>query len=422
MCLESPEREQGMRAGFLTWMLVLLCQCHVVLIGLGAEVPSKEGIAGRRIVAVGDVHGSLEGLIQILRKTGLIDSKNSWIGQNSILVMTGDLLDRGSDDRAVLDLLMTLEKKAPKNRGSVQVVLGNHEVMNLTGDLRYVSQDAYSSFADKSSEKRRQSALKKYGRYLKNRAKALNQEEAELSPEGQQKWLERHPPGYVEHRTSFSPKGRYGRWLRKHPGVLKIGDIVFVHGGFSPQIKLAADDLQAVIKSELNAFDRLVQYFVQSGLALPFFDLSETTQAVVSEVENLRSPEGVVLSENQQDYLRLLEKFLDYVNWLIFHPDGPFWFRGFAEWTEEEGMIYLQELQRVFSARHFVVGHTAQLPREIKVRFDGAVFLIDTGMLSSYFKGGGPSALEIQDGQFRAVYLDGEKLLWDGRSVPAVNH
>ena len=84
-------------------------------------------------------------------------------------------------------------------------------------------------------------------------------------------------------------------------------------------------------------------------------------------------------------------------------PDGPLWFRGFAEWSEEEGPQHLAEILSSYGAERIVVGHTTQ-KGQIRSRFGSKVFLIDTGMLTSYYPGGRPSALEIRAGEFTAIY------------------
>src|SRR5438552_1865543 len=75
--------------------------------------------AAPRIVAVGDVHGAYPQFATILEKTGVIDAHKNWIGGSTILVQTGDILDRGPQPRACLDLLMKLEQQAPKSGGRV---------------------------------------------------------------------------------------------------------------------------------------------------------------------------------------------------------------------------------------------------------------------------------------------------------------
>jgi hypothetical protein len=74
----------------------------------------------------------------------------------------------------------------------------------------------------------------------------------------------------------------------------------------------------------------------------------------------------------------------------------------------------VSKVLEAYKATHIVVGHTVQKVGRIRPRFGNRVFLIDTGMLSSYYVGGRPSALEICGGaKFIAVYMDQEVVLLD---------
>ena len=148
-----------------------------------------------RVVAFGDVHGAYRELVSLLQRTGVIDGSLRWSGGNTHLVSLGDLVDRGPDSRAVLDLLMRLENEAPGAGGVVHVVLGNHEVMNLTGDRRYVSEADYAAFA------------------------APNAEPATTAES--------------ERERAFAPNGRYGAWLLQKPALIVIDDTAYVHGGLT---------------------------------------------------------------------------------------------------------------------------------------------------------------------------------------------
>ncbi len=101
----------------------------------------------RRVVVVPDVHGAYQELLSVLRETAVIDESLHWRGGDTQLVSLGDLIDRGPDGRKVLDLFMRLELEAPGSGGAVHVLLGNHEVMNIVGDLRYVTDVEYAAFA-----------------------------------------------------------------------------------------------------------------------------------------------------------------------------------------------------------------------------------------------------------------------------------
>ncbi len=106
-------------------------------------VSMKQMVKNRRIV-IGDIHGELDGLQQILQNAGLMDANNKWIGNDSILIQTGDVIDRGPHSLECIALLRSLQKEAPK--GAVVRLFGNHELMALQHDWRYVNfsdPDAY---------------------------------------------------------------------------------------------------------------------------------------------------------------------------------------------------------------------------------------------------------------------------------------
>ena len=94
--------------------------------------------------------------------------------------------------------------------------------------------------------------------------------------------------------------------------------------------------------------------------------------------------------------------------WLSVNPDGPLWFRGYATWAEQEGEMHLSPLIAALDVKRIIAAHTPQPDGGIRSRFGGKVFLIDTGMLSSYYPGGKASALEISNTDIRAIYLDKE--------------
>ncbi len=374
----------------------------MALLVLPLVQPVPAAAASARVVAVGDVHGDLEALVSILQETGIIDDQRRWSGGNATLVQTGDILDRGAQDRQVMDLLMELEKQAARSKGRVVVLLGNHEMMNIMGDLRYVAPQVYSSFADGKSEQRRQKAYQDHTKLLKQRAQVLG-EPTEITSEFEKQWMEEHPPGFLEYREALKPKGKYGSWLRKRPAILQIEDTLFLHGGIHPNLSsLKLKEINQRIQDEIQAFDAYTQQMVQEKLILPFFTLNEIVSSAQAEVDR-REAEGGRQEDRQFTFLK---EFLAFGSWLSTHPDGPLWFRGFAQWSEEEGAEQVSQLLKTYGVKRFVVGHTPQLPVRIQMRFQGKIFLIDTGMLSSYYQGGGASALEIRDGKVAAIYLD----------------
>ena len=130
--------------------LPLLFLCSLAIRPLATAAPPPDSIAP--LIAIGDVHGDFDDFCAILRKVGLIDEQHRWTGGKTVFVQTGDLIDRGPKPREVMDLVMSLQEQASNSGGQVVALLGNHEVMNLMGDLRYVTAENFASFADKESE------------------------------------------------------------------------------------------------------------------------------------------------------------------------------------------------------------------------------------------------------------------------------
>jgi Calcineurin-like phosphoesterase len=323
-------------------------------------------------------------------------------------VQVGDAIDRGPKPREVLDLLMALENEAPKSGGRVVSLLGNHEVMNIMGDLRYVTPGNFNSFANGESEKRQKSAYEQYAKWRDKHSQLLTElpQPMELT---EAEWMARHPVGFIEHREAFSPNGEYGKWLRTHLAVAKIGDVIFLHGGIHPSLaSRKVDAVNSTIHDEIKQFDSDRKYMLDEGLILPFFNLQEMTAVAEAEIMAERKSR---VAFNQERQARLLQ-FLKYREWLSVREDGPLWFRGYDQWSEEEGAAQVEKILEAQRVAHIVVAHTVQKGGRVRPRFGGKVFLIDTGMLSSYYIGGRASALEIRDNaKFTADYMDEQVVL-----------
>ncbi len=95
--------------------------------------------ATKRVVAIGDLHGDLAAMRAAFRAAGAIDDHDHWTARDLTIVQTGDILDRGDDERAMLDLLAAWEQQAPESGSRLVLLDGNHELMNAAGDYRYVT-------------------------------------------------------------------------------------------------------------------------------------------------------------------------------------------------------------------------------------------------------------------------------------------
>src|SRR5579862_5505954 len=154
--------------------------------------------ADPRLVSIADVHGDLPAFKAILAQAGLVDESGSWSGGDAVLVQLGDLIDRGPAMRATLDFAMALEQQASAKGGRAVFLLGNHEIMNMTGDLRYVAKESWAEFAGPDSEKKREDAWTAVAALRTRRAKQLAKTEPPaVGPEAKTEWLASHPLGYV---------------------------------------------------------------------------------------------------------------------------------------------------------------------------------------------------------------------------------
>jgi len=375
-----------------------------VLVSMAWAGPAKNAAdKSECVVAVGDVHGDFDDFVTILQRAGLIDAQHHWTGGQGTLVQVGDLLDRGPKPRDVMDLLISLEKEAPKAGGRVVSLLGNHEMMNIMGDLRYVTAENYAAYVDSNSAERQKSAYQEYVKWRSSHTQLLAElpQPMELT---EAEWMARHPIGFIEHREAFSPNGSYGKWLREHSAVAKIGEVIFLHGGIHPNLAhLKLDTINSHIRDEIKAFDSAKQGLVDQKVILPFFTLQEISAAVQAELTAERKS---LVPSDQQRQARLVG-CLGYGDWLSVGVDGPLWFRGYDQWSEEEGAAQIGKVLESYNAKHIVVGHTVQKGGRMRPRFGNRVFLIDTGMLSSYYPGGRASALEVRsDTTFTAEYTD----------------
>jgi len=154
----------------------------------GVEAPQVRFEAPAKLAAVSDIHGNYPGLLKLLRAHGIVDDRNLWTYGKGHLMVVGDVMDRGEGCTEILWLLRSLEAQARAKGGRVHMVMGNHESMDLKGDLRYVNP--------------------KYSTLAKGPLPALE--------------------------VLYGPDSELGRWMRRRPALIRIGRTLFVHGGISP--------------------------------------------------------------------------------------------------------------------------------------------------------------------------------------------
>ncbi|MGL6266884.1 MAG: metallophosphoesterase, partial [Chitinophagaceae bacterium] len=160
--------------------------------------------ASRQFV-ISDIEGNFDAFRKLLLAGKVMDEKFEWTYGDGHLVLAGDFFDRGTQVTEVLWLIYSLEDKAKKAGGYVHFVLGNHEIMNMSADLRYV-----------------------HPKYMEN-ASLMNE----------------------NYNVLYGPNSELGRWLRTKNVMEKIGGVIYVHGGISRlinNIELPIAEMNALVR------------------------------------------------------------------------------------------------------------------------------------------------------------------------------
>ena len=161
--------------------------------------------APARLIAIGDLHGDLEAARAALRLGGAIDDKDHWVGGPLVVVQTGDQLDRGDGERAIVDLFDRLADEAKAKGGAVISLNGNHEIMNVQLDFRYVTEKGFHDFDSAPG------------------TNLLNPRVAEV------------PEAARARATALAPGASYAKRLARRDTIALVGDTLFVHAGVLPK-------------------------------------------------------------------------------------------------------------------------------------------------------------------------------------------
>jgi hypothetical protein len=309
----------------------------------------------QRIVAVGDLHGDFSAWRDVLRSAGLVDNKGHWSGGDTILIQTGDAVDRGPNSREIIEDLMRLQKEAARAHGQLIAMVGNHEAMNLTGDLRYVSAADYAGYADRRSASRRENVFNSNKVAIET---AYREKDPQTSNEAIKKaWFEAYPLGRIEHQIAWSDQGDIGRWVVKNPVVVLLDGTLFVHGGISPAyLNLSVAEINARAAAALTARNTDPAAIINDAQGVLWYrGLAQPLASASGETHVARTPAQI----------------------------------------QPAGEDQLNALLSAYGATRIVVGHTPILSG-IALFQDGKLICIDTGISAVY--GGTVSYLDIVDG------------------------
>jgi hypothetical protein len=203
-------------------------------------------LAGNRVVAIGDLHADPEAAQTTLRIAGLMDEQGHWTGGTSVLIQTGDVTDKGPSSSGVAKLLSRLQLEAPKSGGKVIGVLGNHEMMNWTGDWRGVTPADLSEFESPAA---RMNDLKK--------------------------------------------DGAMGRWILGTRMVVIHDGVLYCHGGVSAEMaEMGAERLTAIKATDVNIESNLTLFGGDGPMWYRGYLLNSETEAC-AEATKVLSKLGV---------------------------------------------------------------------------------------------------------------------------------
>lgn len=368
-----------------------ICCLVVVLCSAVATAANNYEIdTSSRVVAFGDVHGAFDDWTQMLQEVGVVDAKLNWAGGNTHLVSLGDLIDRGPGSRKVVELLMKLDAQAEQAGGAVHLVLGNHEVMVMTGDLRYVSVAEFAAFAGDETAAEREQLFADYRRFNPGG------DDADV----RRVFNDQYPPGFLALRKAFAQDGAIGSWLLQQPFVIRVNDKVYMHGGIASDVSEdSLKDLNGKLQGELREFLDSMDTLRAAGV-MPWHVSYNDRLGFL----NARAEEFVAANPKKQaDWFPALQQVFEAQKAFVFSEDSPNWYRGTAMCHPYSESFNTERFLKRVGAKQLVMGHTPTRG-DVHVRMDGLAIRLDTGMLKSVYKGRA-SALVSQGGTDYVHYL-----------------
>ncbi|GLU02592.1 hypothetical protein SLE2022_198370 [Rubroshorea leprosula] len=324
--------------------------------------PTVVSAPGRRIIAVGDLHGDLDQARRALQIGGVLssDGEDLWTGEDTVLIQLGDVLDRGEDEIAILSLLRSLDIQAKAEGGAVFQINGNHETMNVEGDFRYVEPGAFDECAgfleylNGNKYDWEEAFVGWHG--VSKRWKGDRKMSANWGP-----WnLVERQKGVIARSVLFRPGGPLACELARHSVVLKVNDWVFCHGGLLPHH----------VEYGIERMNMEVSYWMRG--------LSETDSSPHIPFIATRGYDSVVWNRLYSRDVSDLEVY-----------------------QIDQTQAILEETLQVLGAKGMVVGHTPQYSGA-NCEYNCSIWRIDVGMSSGVLNSR-PEVLEIRENKARVL-------------------
>ncbi|CAF2315449.1 unnamed protein product [Brassica rapa] len=330
---------------------------------INGDPPTFVSAPSRRIIAVGDLHGDLSKARDALQIAGVLssDGKDQWVGEDTVVVQVGDILDRGEDEIAILSLLRLLDEQAKANGGAVFQVNGNHETMNVEGDFRYVDTRAFDECIDFLDYL--EDYAQDWDKAFKNwifESRQWKQDRRNSQTYWDQWNIVKRQKGVIARSVLFRPGGRLACELSRHGVVLRVNNWVFCHGGLLPHH----------VAYGVERINREVSTWMKSS----------------SDEED--SPEMPFIATRGYDsvvWSRLYSRETSDLN----------------EYQIEQASKILRDSLEAVGAKAMVVGHTPQLSG-VNCEYGCGIWRVDVGMSSGVLDSR-PEVLEIRGDKARVI-------------------
>ncbi|KAF5186780.1 Shewanella-like protein phosphatase [Thalictrum thalictroides] len=259
-----------------------------------------------RLVAIGDLHGDLDKSKQALRIAGLIDPlTDRWIGGDTTVVQIGDVLDRGGDELKILYFLEKLKREAFRCGGSIITMIGNHEIMNIDGDFRYITPSGLHEFKAWADWFQIGIAMKNLcGGSMENN---MFQGIPFTFPRMRKEFHE----GMRARIAALRPNGPIStRFLSGNPTALVVGDSVFVHGGLlQDHVSYGLERINEEVRDWINGLKgRVSPHFVRGRNSVVWLR-KFSGQGVVMDCLSLLHEKNTLLGKKK---INLIHHFLEF--------------------------------------------------------------------------------------------------------------
>ncbi|PIA33210.1 hypothetical protein AQUCO_04200158v1 [Aquilegia coerulea] len=223
--------------------------------------PTRFPSPPNRLVAIGDLHGDLDKSKQAFKIAGLIHPlTDRWIGGNTTVVQIGDVFDRGDDELKILYFLEKLKREALRSGGSIITMIGNHEIMNIDGDFRYITPSGLQEFKAWAD-------WFQIGISMKNLCGgSVENNIFQGIPFTFPRIRKEFHDGMRARIAALRPNGPIStRFLSGNPTALVVGDSVFVHGGLlQDHVSYGLERINEEVRDWINGLKgRLSPHFVR---------------------------------------------------------------------------------------------------------------------------------------------------------------